>query len=218
MKNTKPQSENAQSEKEKQTTSLKREIFSWIQILVAAAAIAFFLNTFIFANIRVPTASMENTIMCKDRAIGSRLSYYFGHPERGDIATFIFGYTCRKCHAQYQETPEGVCPSCGRADRRNSTIYYVKRVIGLPGDIIDIHDGHVYLNNSEEPLDEPYLAEDMETPYPLHYEVPENCYFMMGDNRNYSLDARYWAIPYIEEDRIIAKIIFRYFPRIGLLK
>ena len=108
MKNVNPQ-----TEQEEQPFSWKAEIISWIQILVAAAVIAFILNTFIIANSRVPSASMENTIMTGDRVIGSRLSYRFGHPDRGDVAIFVFGHTCRNCHAQYQDTDEGVCPNCG---------------------------------------------------------------------------------------------------------
>lgn len=205
-------------EETKEPFNWKAELISWIQILVAAAAIAFVLNTFIIANSRVPSASMENTIMTGDRVIGSRLSYYFNEPERGDIAIFIYGYGCRRCGVAYQENPEGICPSCEQSDRKNSKIYYVKRVIGLPGDIIDIKDGHVYLNNSETPLEEPYLPEEMETPEELHFEVPEGHYFMMGDNRNYSADARFWHFSYIDSDKIIAKVLFRYFPSIGKIE
>ena len=74
---------------EKEKTSLKAEIISWIQVIVCAALIAFFMNGFIIANSRVPSASMENTIMTGDRVIGSRLQYkFFGDPERGDIIIF----------------------------------------------------------------------------------------------------------------------------------
>ncbi len=196
----------------------KAEIISWIQILVIAALAAFILDTFIIANSRIPSGSMENTIMTNDRVIGSRLSYRFGDPERGDVAIFIYGYECRECELSYQETPDGVCPRCGRSDRRNSKIYYVKRIIGLPGDTVDIHDGHVYLNGSDEPYDEPYLKEAMLTPQALHYEVPEGCYLMLGDNRNWSADARFWQYTYIHKEKIIAKVLFRYFPRIGWIK
>ena len=203
---------------EEEPFSWKRELLSWIEILVIAAIAAFILDTFIIANSRVPSGSMETTIMTGDRVIGSRLSYTFGEPDRGDIAIFVFGYNCRKCGVEYQKSPEGVCPSCGRSDRRNKVIYYVKRVIGVPGDIVDIHDGHVYLNGSETPEEEPYLSEEMLTPQALHYEVPEGHYLMLGDNRNYSLDARFWRYTYIDEDQMVAKVLFRYFPKISLLK
>ncbi len=166
--------------------SLKAEILSWLQILVTAALIAFVLNTFIIANSKVPTSSMENTIMAKDRVIGLRLSYRFSSPKEGDIAIFRF--------------PD------------DESIYYVKRVIGLPGDTIDIKDGKVYKNGSETPLDEPYLKEAMFPEEDMHFEVPENSYFMMGDNRNLSYDARYWNNTFVSEDKLIAKVVFRYWP------
>lgn len=177
---------------EKEPIDWKKELLSWVQILVIAAIIAYVLNTFIIANSRVPSASMENTIMTRDRVIGSRLTYYFEEPKRGDIIIFRF--------------PD------------DESIYYVKRIIGLPGDIIDIRDGHVYLNNSETPLDEPYLKEPMIPEPDLHYEVPEDSYFMMGDNRNSSADSRRWKNTYLKRDKIVAKVMFRYFPSIGIVE
>lgn len=172
--------------------SWKQEVWEWIKIILSAAAIAFVLNTFIIANSEVPSGSMENTIMTGDRVIGSRLSYRFGDPERGDIAIFHF--------------PD------------DEKIYYVKRVIGLPGETVDIVDGKVYLNGSAEPLDEPYIREEMIPEEPMHYEVPEDCYFMMGDNRNYSQDARRWKNTYVKKEKIIAKVLFRYYPKPGKLQ
>ena len=205
-------------EETKEPFNWKSELLSWIQIILAAAAIAFVLNTFIIANSRVPSASMENTIMTGDRVIGSRLTYYFNEPERGDVAIFIYGYRCRRCHVSYQENPDAACPSCSQSDKKNEKIYYVKRVIGLPGDIIDIRDNGVYLNGSDTPLEEPYLPETMDTPEDLHFEVPEDHYFMLGDNRNYSADARFWYFNYIDSDRILAKVLFRYFPNISKIQ
>ncbi len=169
-----------------------REIFEWVKIVVSAAVIAFVLNTFIIANSEVPSGSMENTIMTGDRVIGSRLSYHFEDPKRGDIAIFRF--------------PD------------NEKIYYVKRIIGLPGETVDIIDGKVYINGSDEPLDEPYIREPMIPEDPMHFEVPEGCYFMLGDNRNYSMDARRWENTYVKREKIIAKVLFRYFPNPGMLK
>lgn len=173
-------------------TNWKREVWEWVKIIATAAMIALFLNSCIIANSRVPSASMETTIMTKDRVIGSRLTYKFSDPQRGDIAIFRF--------------PD------------DESIYYVKRIIGLPGDTIDIVDGQVYLNGSTEPLDEPYLHEPMIPEPPMHFEVPEDCYFMMGDNRNYSSDARRWENTYVKREKLIAKVLFRYYPRIGKIE
>lgn len=67
-----------------------KEILSWLQIIVAAVVIAFVLNNFVIANSRIPTGSMENTIMSHSRVIGSRLSYIKDDPERGDIVIFRY--------------------------------------------------------------------------------------------------------------------------------
>ena len=157
----------SRKQQEEEPFSWKKEIISWIQIIVAAVIIALVLNNFIIANSRVPTGSMENTIMSKSRVIGSRLAYLTSDPERGDVVIFHF-----------PDDPTG-------------KIYYVKRVIGLPGETVNVVDGKVYINDSDTPLDEPYLPEPMEGSYGP-YTVPEGCYFMMGDNRNNSLDARFW--------------------------
>lgn len=191
--NQEPQT-NPENEEKKEKFNLKEEIISWVQILVIASLIAFVLNRFIIANSRVPSASMENTIMTHDRVIGSRLSYYFTDPKRGDIIIFYF--------------PDDI----------TEKTYYVKRIIGMPGETVDIRDGHVYINGSDTPLDEPYIREEMETPVELHYEVPEGCYFMLGDNRNYSADSRFWHNTYVKREKIVAKVLFRYFPSIGKIR
>ena len=116
-------------------SSALRELLSWIQIIVIAAVVAFVLNNFLIANSRVPTGSMENTIMTGDRVIGSRLSYRFGEPKRGDVIIFHW--------------PD------------DEKMLFVKRIIGMPGDKVTIRDGHVYLNDSETPLEEPYSKEPM---------------------------------------------------------
>lgn len=197
----------------------KAELISWVQIIVAAAAIAFVLTTFIIANSEVPTGSMENTIMAGSRVIGSRLNYHFTDPERGDVVIFIYGWQCPVCDSTVEGDKADICPVCGsQVEKRGKTVYYVKRIIGIPGDVIDIIDDKVYLNGSDTPLDEPYLAEEMNQNETFHFEVPKNSYFMMGDNRNYSLDARYWKNHYISRDKIIAQVLFEYFPEIKLIR
>lgn len=217
MENKNKEMENKNNETKngkKKLTGWKAELVSWIQVLVSAALIAFVLTTFIIANSEVPTGSMQNTIMAHSRVIGSRLHYKFSDPERGDVAIFVYGWRCPECGwIEQGEKEDAVCPRCETpATKRVSTVYYVKRVIGLPGDTVDIIDDRVYLNGSDTPLDEPYLAEEMNQGETFHFEVPEGCYFMMGDNRNYSLDARYWRDHYISKDKMVAKVLFEYFP------
>lgn len=177
---------------EKKKFDWKKELWEWAKIFLSAAMIAFVLNTFIIANSQVPSGSMETTIMTGDRVIGSRLSYVLEDPERGDIVIFRF--------------PD------------NEKIYYVKRIIGLPGDTVDIVNGKVYLNGSSTPLEEPYIREPMVPEPPMHFEVPEDCYFMMGDNRNFSSDARRWQNTYVKRKKIVAKVLFRYYPKIGKIE
>ena len=170
--------------------TLLREIASWTQVILTAVLIALFVDTFIIANSVVPTGSMENTIMPDNRVIGFRLSYLLEEPERGDIVIFL--------------SPD--------EEEKGNRTYYVKRLIGLPGDTVDIRDGAVYLNGSGTPLFEPYLPEPMKEAKAQHFEVPEDSYFFLGDNRNHSSDSRKWKNPYVKRKKLTAKVLFRYFP------
>ena len=230
--------------KDKEVRGVLAEILSWVEVIIAAVVIAFVVNSFIIANSTVPTGSMETTIMSGDRVIGSRLSYTFGEPERGDIAIFKFGWICNRCGKARGENPApDVCPYCNKEITRAKTLYYVKRVIGMPGDLVEIkaegsvspseisvfqdgsmqaQDGKelvtaaVYVNG--EKLEEDYLREPMLYTGDMSFEVPEDSYFLMGDNRNDSLDARYWNNHYISGDNMLAKVLFRYFPNPSLIK
>ena len=88
---------------------------------------------------------------------------------------------------------------------------FIKRVIGLPGETVTIRDGKVYINDSTEPLRDDFCPETPVGDFGP-YEVPEGCYFMLGDNRNVSKDSRYWLNPYVEKDKIIGKAFLRYWP------
>ena len=230
------------SEDEEQQPTLLGEIIDWVKVIAVAAVLAFCLNNFIIANSTIPTGSMQDTIMAGARVFGSRLKYTFGEVERGDIAIFVYGYKCKGCGQSYRETDEGVCPNCGREDKKNSVVYYVKRVIGMPGDHIEIRQtgtadasefhnirigknadgssvevpiGTVYVNGeaiTETYLPEPMIVDGQQFPA-VDVTVPEGSYYMLGDNRNNSLDARYWgAYNMVSRDKMVAKVYFKYWP------
>lgn len=230
------------SEDGEQPTTLLGEIIDWVKVIAVAAVLAFCLNNFIIANSTIPTGSMQDTIMAGARVFGSRLKYTFGEVERGDIAIFVYGHKCRGCGQSYRETDEGVCPYCGREDKKNSVVYYVKRVIGMPGDHIEIKQtgtadasefhnirigknadgssvevpiGTVYVNGeaiTETYLPEPMIVDGQQFPE-VDVTVPEGSYYMLGDNRNNSLDARYWGeYNMVSRDKMVAKVYFKYWP------
>lgn len=182
---------------EKEQFNFKKELFSWIKIFVVAVVIAFFINNVIIMNANVPSGSMKNTISEGDRMIGLRTAYWFSDPQRGDIVIFE--------NPDYKENGS-------RADDK----YYVKRVIGMPGDKVVISNAKVYINDSKTPLNETYLPEEWTQvngdEEPLEYKVPKGCYFLMGDNRNNSSDARFWKNTYVKRSKIIAKAEFKYWP------
>lgn len=166
-------------------------LFEWVRIIVFAVVIALLINHFLIANALIPSGSMETTIMTGDRIIGLRTSYWFSEPERGDIVIFKY--------------PD------------DESKLFIKRVIGLPGDKVEIVEGKVYINDSTEPLAEPYLTVEPKGSFGP-YEVPEGSYFMLGDNRNVSKDSRYWDNTFVKEEKIIAKAFFRYYPSFHLIK
>ena len=169
---------------EEKKTSAKSEIFSWIKVIISAIIIALFVDFVIIANAVVPTGSMESTIPAGSRIMGLRLYSNFTDPERGDIVIFKY-------------------PDDEKVD-------YLKRIIGLPGETVEIISGKVYIDG--ELLDEPYLDEEPTGDFGP-YQVPEDSYFMLGDNRAVSKDSRYWTNTYVRRDKIIAKAFFMYWPK-----
>ncbi|MDR1687728.1 MAG: signal peptidase I [Clostridiales bacterium] len=169
-----------------QILDVKAEILSWVKLIIFAVLAAVFINNVVLLNAVVPTSSMENNIMPGDRLFAFRLAYVFTEPKRFDIAVFKF--------------PD------------NEQIPFVKRIIGLPGETVDIIDGKVYINSSEVPLDDSFIKEPQWVTTDMHFDVPEGKYFMMGDNRNNSLDSRSWDENYVERDKIVGKVFVRYSP------
>ena len=183
------ENENLIGDETENKKSIAREIAEYIMTLAIVVACVLLMNRFILVNARIPSESMENTIMTRDQIFGYRLAYRNKDPERYDI--IIFRY------------PD------------DETQYFIKRVIGLPGETVRIADGHVYINGSDEHLDESFLPEPQEPQFgneELVFEVPEGSYFVMGDNRNHSNDSRYWNNHYVAKEKILGKAVFRYWP------
>lgn len=172
----------------KKELSLKENLTEWAKAIASAFIIAILLSNFVIINATIPTGSMINTINIGDRLLANRLAFLFSEPERGDIA--IFDST------------------------DNPGTLFVKRIIGLPGESVKIDEGTVYINN--EPLLYDYT--DIITIGDFGpYKVPEGKYFMLGDNRNESLDSRYWTNKFVPIASISGKVFIKYFPEINLI-
>ena len=195
---------------DEQKRSTRKELISWVRMFAIVIAVVFILTQFIIINAKIPSGSMENTIMTHDRLIGFRFAYWFDEPQRGDIILF-----------EYPVDEKQI---------------YIKRVIGLPGETVEIRNGHVYIDGSEEPLEEDYLKETWTWENDGYtFKVPEGCYFVLGDNRNDSEDGRFWAnvaikeglastpeeaekYSFVRKDQIKGKAIFKYYSKFAILK
>ena len=180
---------------EKKTLRFLKELFDLLANVAITVIVLVILKEYVIINAYIPSGSMENTIMTKDRVIGNRLAYLFSEPERGDI--IIFKY------------PD---------DERQ---LFVKRIIGLPGETVTIEDAKVYIGEEEILLEEPYLKDEWRIDNDGYsFEIPEGSYLVLGDNRNNSKDSRYWKNTYVTEEKILGKTVFRYWPfdRFGKLE
>ena len=178
--------EKIETEERSRKKSIGREIWEYIRMIIIVVAVVILAQNFLIINAKVPTESMVNTIMVGDQIFGNRLAYKFGDPQRFDIVIF-----------KYPDDEKQL---------------FIKRIIGLPGETVTIKDGKVYINDSQEPLDDSFCPETPLAKGDGVYQVPEDCYFMLGDNRNYSKDSRYWVNKYVARDKILGKAVLRYWP------
>lgn len=173
------------------TKTKKNECLEWIQAILIAVVLVFIIKFFFFEIIQVDGNSMYPTLHNKDRLVVNKISYILYEPEVGDIVTFAY-------------------PS-------DTSVDFIKRIIAKEGDMVEIKDNHLYINGNKKT--ETYINENKMADF-QKVIVPENSFFVLGDNRNNSRDSRYIDVGFLEEDDIKGKASFRIWPleSIGILK
>jgi signal peptidase I len=157
------------------------ELKSWILIIIVAFLLSFLVRVYIVQPYRVEMTSMYDTLKPNDLVLVDKVSYRLHLPRRGDVVVFV--------------------------PPNDPTEKYIKRVIGLPGETVLVHDNRVYIDG--KPLSEPYLHSPMLSEFP-ETEVPEDYIFVMGDNRSVSLDSRSFGS--VKLSTVVGRAIFVYWP------
>lgn len=185
--------------KREKRSSTGRTILEYAVLAVVAVSVALLIQAFLVKPYRIPSESMENTLLIGDRVLVDRISWRFSDPQRGDVVVF---------HSPL-EGP-----------------VLIKRIIGLPGDVLTLNDGAVYVNGQR--LASPYVRRMNDKPVPTEpfdnglpwslqepYRVPPGSYFMMGDNRIDSGDSRDFGP--VARGQLVGHAFARYWPpgRIG---
>ncbi|MBW4612644.1 MAG: signal peptidase I [Desmonostoc vinosum HA7617-LM4] len=182
----------------KETPTTSKTWRNWqenLTLVAIALCLALLIRTVIAEPRYIPSDSMVPTLYTGDRLVVEKISYRFHPPTTGDIIVFQ-----PPAELQRKGYPKDQA--------------FIKRVIGVPGEVINVAHGTVYLNG--QPLKEEYIAEPPKQPF-LPVKVPEDEFFVMGDNRNNSNDSRYWG--FLPRKNIIGRATFRFWPldRIGLI-
>ena len=163
-----------------------KELLGWIVYIAIIIGLTWLIITFVGQRTRVSGHSMEATLHDGDNLIVDKLSYHFREPKRFEIIVFPY--------------------------RHKENTYYIKRIIGLPGETVQVKDGYVYING--EKLDENYGLEVMEdagiASEPI--ELGEDEYFVLGDNRNHSSDSRDPSVGILHRDELIGRAWVRIWP------
>ena len=177
-----------------------RVAIDWIVTLGVAVAVVLTIKVEVANPYRIPSASMEPTLECarpaqgcsatfSDRVIANRLAYRFHDPHRGDIVVFT--------------APAAARSDCGEGGT------FVKRIIGLPGEVVSERNGFVYIDGKwlPEPYVDPHRRDALTKTWP---RVPAGKYFMMGDNRSASCDSRTWGP--VPRNSLIGPVLLTYWP------
>jgi len=164
-------------------TSLGEEIKDWVVSILIAVVLAFFIRYFIVELYMVEGPSMRPTLANGERLVVNKFLYRFRAPERGEIIVFRYP--------------------------RDPSRDFIKRVIAVPGDTVEIKEGRVFVNG--QLLNENYILEKTRGSYPLS-TVPEGHVFVMGANRNNSEDSRFRDVGFVSKDMIKGKAIVVFWP------
>ncbi|MBD3305415.1 signal peptidase I [candidate division KSB3 bacterium] len=177
-------------EKKTSTVNYQSLIYEWGKTIVLSIILALVIRLTVVGAYYVPTGSMQPTIGIGDRLLGCKFLYWFIEPAAGDIVVF--------------EPPP---------DAHTTVPRFVKRIVAVEGDRIEINQGLVYVNGM--PVEEPYASSPYYRLPPM--EIPEGQLFVLGDNRNNSADSHVWG--FLPEDNVEAKIVLRFWPltRAGLV-
>jgi signal peptidase I len=169
---------------------LRRRMLDWVVIVICGVLVAMIMRSTVVQTFVIPSESMVPTLVTGDRVVVDKFSYRFRDPQRGDIVVF--------------STPPGVD---GPYDQ------LVKRIVGIPGDVVEARDQQVFVNG--EKLPEGYLARDMPTEALAGTVVAPGRYLVLGDNRSNSSDGRSFGT--IERKTLIGRAVLRAFPfhRVG---
>jgi signal peptidase I len=166
--------------------TIKENIWEIIKIIIIASVIVLPIRYFLFQPFIVKGESMIPSFQSGDYLIVDEISYRFADPQRGDVIVFKYP--------------------------KDTTQKFIKRVIGLPGETVNIENGKVTImkDGQESVLDEKYLPADLKTYGNISAALAADEYFVLGDNREYSFDSRSWGV--VPRKDIIGKAFLRIFP------
>jgi len=185
------------AQERKVNSRIRDTVKEYAESIAIAFLLAMVVRTFVIQAFKIPTGSMQPTLMPRDRILVNKFIYRFRKPERGDVVVFRY-------------------PLDPKRD-------FIKRLIAKPGEVVKIDNGYIYINGDR--IDSPaavrqiyYYNRGEFGKEPAGTDVPRDSYFVLGDNSAFSQDSRYWG--FVPRKYILGKALFIYWPinRIGIIK
>lgn len=171
------------------SNKIKSEIREWLESLLIALVLALVIRAFVVQAFKIPTGSMRPTLLEGDRILVNKFLYKFKEPSRGDVIVFKY--------------PE---------DKKKD---FIKRLIAVGGETVEIKNGGIYIN--DEKVEEPFIVRQMryynKSPYGgsgSKITIPEDSFYVLGDNSASSKDSRYWG--FVPRKNLVGKAFFLYWP------